>query len=185
VVPCCFHRVADDRAPDVLRPPRSRLGATVDPRLDWRALRLPGRTDGCSRAARNEARVRAMAWRLALDALYDVPVGARSDRVGRTPRAWGRDGFAAWAARVAARDGLALPGFDALAAEAAGFQLLAHERRRGLARTLFRRPIALWWVLDRAQAAAEAGRAVAVGEITPAAVTPRNVALLVDPPRAP
>ncbi|MGO1269422.1 MAG: SAM-dependent methyltransferase, partial [Pseudomonas bubulae] len=62
--------------------------------------------------------------------------------------------------------------------EAAGRERLAQVRNLELVRGLFRRPLELWLVLDRALYLEENGYAVQVGEFCDSQLTPRNLMVL-------
>ena len=62
--------------------------------------------------------------------------------------------------------------------EAAGWKRLAQVRNLELVRGLFRRPLELWLVLDRALYLQENGYDVRVGEFCDSHLTPRNLMLL-------
>ena len=67
---------------------------------------------------------------------------------------------------------------DWAALEDAGWQRLAHVRNLELLRGLFRRPLELWLVLDRALFLFEQGYSVRLGTFCESALTPRNFLLL-------
>ena len=67
---------------------------------------------------------------------------------------------------------------DWAALEAAGWQRLAVVRNLELVRNLFRRPLEIWLVLDRALYLEEQGYAVNVGLFCDYPLTPRNLLVL-------
>ena len=67
---------------------------------------------------------------------------------------------------------------DWAALEAAGWQRLAQVRNLELVRGLFRRPLELWLVLDRALYLSENGYDVQLGAFCDRHLTPRNLMLL-------
>ncbi len=69
---------------------------------------------------------------------------------------------------------------DWAALEALGWQRLAEVRNLELLRGLFRRPLELWLVLDRALFLAEKGYRVEVGSFCEPALTPRNLMVLAE-----
>jgi hypothetical protein len=66
------------------------------------------------------------------------------------------------------------------ALEAAGWQRLAQVRNLELLRGLFRRPLELWLVLDRALFLQEQGYTVRLGTFCETSLTPRNILLLAE-----
>ena len=64
------------------------------------------------------------------------------------------------------------------ALEAAGWKRLAQVRNLELVRGLFRRPLEVWLVLDRALYLKENGYEVQVGEFCDSQLTPRNLMML-------
>jgi hypothetical protein len=59
---------------------------------------------------------------------------------------------------------------------------LRRSRKFGLLRRLFRRPIELWLVLDRALYLQENGYQTRMGSFCPRNVTPRNIAIIATLP---
>ncbi|MNN69165.1 hypothetical protein D3C81_1849300 [compost metagenome] len=70
------------------------------------------------------------------------------------------------------------PDWDALEAE--GWQRLAQVRNLERVRNLFRRPLEMWLVLDRALFLEEQGYAVRLGTFCDYPLTPRNLLLLAE-----
>ena len=66
-------------------------------------------------------------------------------------------------------------GLDYAAFEAGGAQRLPIVARMELVRHLFRRPLELWLVLDRALYLQEQGYRVQIGEFCDKPLTPRNI----------
>ena len=64
--------------------------------------------------------------------------------------------------------------------EQQGWQRLARVRNLELLRNLFRRPLELWLLLDRALYLEEQGYAVRLGHFCPSQLTPRNLLLLAE-----
>ncbi len=62
--------------------------------------------------------------------------------------------------------------------EAAGWQRLAQVRNLELVQNLFRRPLEIWLVLDRALYLQEQGYRVSVGTFCQRQLTPRNLLIL-------
>jgi hypothetical protein len=126
------------------------------------------------------ARRRELAWRLGLDLLLREASGVDLyTQVGSVSSAMLDLPFAAFCERLATRDELSLPPrYDAAKAEAAGWERARLCRALGVVRCIFRRPVELWLVLDKACFLAENGREVALGTFCARAVTPRNLMLV-------
>lgn len=71
---------------------------------------------------------------------------------------------------------------DWQALEHQGWQRLAEVRNLELLRGLFRRPLELWLLLDRALLLEEQGYHVRIGSFCPSELTPRNLLLLAERP---
>jgi hypothetical protein len=174
--PCCYHRGHES----VARTPTSVAGRRRPLTLDHSALRLSTLDEGPATPGARARRHREQAWRLALDLL--VREGSGRDAytpLGRLPNGWFNEPFERFVARVAARDGLALPvAWDPGRALAAG-QARAHTARAlGAMRAQFRRPLERWLLLDRAQRLVEGGYEVSLGTYCDRRTTPRNLALV-------
>lgn len=95
------------------------------------------------------------------------------------PSAWLGKPFAEYCEGLAALKNLSTRGDeDWPALEAAGWERLAQVRNLELVRGLFRRPLELWLVLDRALYLKENGYEVQVGEFCDSQLTPRNLMVL-------
>ena len=97
------------------------------------------------------------------------------------PPAWLKKPFASYCRDLAELKQLPAVGeHDWQRLEAAGWQRLAEVRNLELLRGLFRRPLELWLVLDRAMYLQEQGYAVRLGQFCPPHLTPRNLLLLAE-----
>jgi hypothetical protein len=97
------------------------------------------------------------------------------------PSAWLEKSFAQYCTDLAALKGLSTVGTpDWAALEAAGQQRLAEVRNLELVRGLFRRPLELWLVLDRALFLSQKGYDVRLGTFCETLLTPRNLLLLAE-----
>ena len=95
------------------------------------------------------------------------------------PGTWLNKPFAEYCADLAALKNLSTSGDeDWPALQAAGWERLAQVRTLELVRGLFRRPLEVWMVLDRALYLEENGYEVQVGEFCDNHLTPRNLMLL-------
>lgn len=174
--PCCYHRL--DGATEYV--PRSRLGRRLDLHLSQGNLRLPTAHEVVARAPIRAARRREQVWRLGFDLLVRQASGVDSYvPQGRFEKAAFDKPFAEFCALAADRLERQLPPrWDAAAAERAGSERARHVRALGLVRGLFRRPMELWLVLDRALALCDRGRTAVVGTFCDPAVTPRNLMIV-------
>ena len=97
------------------------------------------------------------------------------------PSAWLAKPFADYCHDLAELKGIALlPSIDWTSAEAASWQRLAEVRNLERVRNLFRRPLEMWLVLDRALFLQEHGYSVRLGVFCTASLTPRNLMLLAE-----
>ncbi|MCK6187023.1 methyltransferase [Pseudomonas sp. EYE_354] len=96
------------------------------------------------------------------------------------PAAWLAKSFADYCRELADLKGLSTGEQDWPALEAQGWRRLAEVRNLELVRGLFRRPLELWLVLDRALFLAERGYRVEVGSFCEMALTPRNLMVLAE-----
>ena len=177
VAPCCYNRIASEHYRPLSQPARdSALPLSRDD------LRLPLAETVTAGARVRRQRDRSMARRLAFDLLQRELRGV--DDYLPMPSlapAWLDKPFAAYCRELAALRDLPEPGErDWAALEAAGWQRLAEVRNLELLRGLFRRPLELWLLLDRAQYLEEQGYRVRLGAFCAYRLTPRNILLLAE-----
>jgi len=170
--PCCYHLT---RQPDYL--PLSTAVARSRLRLSREYLKLSVQETVTAGAGVCRQRHTELHWRLAFDELQralrgeDVYLPLPNVQKGLLSGRFVE--FARWAA---ARKQLELPAvLDEREWLARGLQRLRRVRRMELVAHLFRRPLELWLVLDRALFLQECGAAVQIGEFCPRALTPRNI----------
>ena len=96
------------------------------------------------------------------------------------PAHWLDKPFADYCHELARLKGLSTGEQDWAALEAHGWQRLAEVRNLELVRGLFRRPLEVWLVLDRALFLSERGYRVEVGSFCDPALTPRNLLVLAE-----
>ena len=127
-------------------------------------------------------RNQSMAWRLAFDLLQRQLRGI--DEYLPTPSLpsdWLSKSFARFCHDLAALREVPAPGEqDWPALEARGWQRLAEVRNLELLRNLFRRPLELWLLLDRALYLREQGYRVKLGTFCDYQLSPRNLLLLAE-----
>jgi hypothetical protein len=174
LAPCCYHKAHGAHRGLA---PMSVAGARSGFALTHSALRLATADEVVAPGRHRRARRRENAWRLGLDLLLREATGEDVyTPLGTLPREALHLPFEAFCRATAARLGLPLPArFDPAAAEHAGWERARRARGWGLVRSLYRRPLELWLVLDRALYLAEAGRSVSVEAFCERTVTPRNL----------
>jgi hypothetical protein len=177
VAPCCYNRIQAETYQ-----PLSTAAQASSLQLSRDDLGLP-----LSEAVTAGARVRrqrdvSMARRLGFDLLQREQRG--SDAYLPTPSLavdWLHKPFEQYCRELAALKHLELHGQpDWQALEADGWQRLAAVRNLERVRNLFRRPLEMWLVLDRALFLAQQGYQVSVGTFCDYPLTPRNLLLLAE-----
>jgi len=172
VAPCCPHV----GGPGPWRPISNT--ATASPLRPTRLqLRLAIYDERVATPTERAWRRKEQAWRLAVDLLLREATG-RDDHIpaGDLRPHWRRQTFEAFAREAAERVGLPLPArFDPDRAEAAGVERARRARARAIPRGLYRRPMELCVIDDRALFLIERGWSVRVGLFCPADLTPRNI----------
>ncbi|PYC23593.1 SAM-dependent methyltransferase [Aquipseudomonas alcaligenes] len=179
VAPCCYNRIATEYYQPLCAPARASAL-----RLSQDDLRLPLAETVTAGQRLRRQRDLSMARRLAFDLLQRQQRGM--DDYLPTPSlpvSWLDKDFASYCHDLAALKGLALHGsIDWPALEAAGWLRLAEVRNLELVRGLFRRPLELWLLLDRALYLEERGYQVRLGTFCAHQLTPRNLLLLAERP---
>lgn len=179
VAPCCYNRIAGQHYSALSRPARS-----SKLRLSRDDLALPLRETVTAGARVRNQRDNSMARRLAFDLLQREMRGC--DDYLPTPSlasTWLNEPLRDYCQHLANLKDLgpvAERDWNALAK--AGEQRLAQVRNLEWVRNLFRRPMELWLVLDRALYLAEQGYEVRLGEFCPTSLTPRNLLILAERP---
>ncbi|WP_265531592.1 methyltransferase [Pseudomonas saponiphila] len=177
IAPCCYNRTRASHYQGLSTAAQaSRL------QLSLEDLALPMSETVTAGARVRRQRDASMARRLAFDLLQRQVRGI--DQYLPTPSLpshWLDEPFADYCRHLAAlKDLSTVDCQDWAALEAAGWQRLAQVRNLELLRGLFRRPLELWLVLDRALFLQEQGYAVRLGTFCEAALTPRNLLLLAE-----
>ncbi len=169
LAPCCYHRTLDECY-------RPFCGGSLQ--LNHDDLRLAV-TDTMTASPRLRHRSRrAMAWKLAFQALACGITGQDYHPLKPVPETWLTAGFETWCRRLADREGLPLPAHtDWQRLEAEGERSAARMRRLELVRLAFRRALELWLVTDMAVYLEEHGHRVELGTFCAPALTPRNLLL--------
>jgi hypothetical protein len=178
IAPCCYNRIGTPGYQPLSTAARA---STLQLSLDDLALPLSETVTAGARVRRQ--RDLSMARRLAFDLLQRQLRGI--DEYLPTPSlppAWLNKDFADYCKDLAALKELPTPSAatDWTQLEAEGWRLLAQVRNLELLRALFRRPLELWLLLDRALYLQEQGFAVRLGSFCPYRLSPRNLLLLAE-----
>lgn len=177
IAPCCYNRTRDE-----LYKPLSGAARASSLTLSRDDLALPLSETVTAGARERRNRDQSMAWRLGFDTLQRR-LRQRDDYlpVPSLPSAWLKKDFADYCRDLAALKQLPSPGNeDWQALERSGWHHLAEVRNLELVRGLFRRPLELWLLLDRALLLEEQGYRVRIGTFCPSELTPRNLLLLAE-----
>lgn len=177
VAPCCYNRIAGRQYQ-----PLSTAAQASALQLSRDDLGLPLSETVTAGARVRRQRNQSMAWRLAFDLLQRQLRGI--DEYLPTPSLpseWFSKPFAHFCHDLATLRGVTSPGDqDWVALEAQGWQRLAEVRNLELLRNLFRRPLELWLLLDRALYLEEQGYSVRLGTFCEYPLSPRNLLLLAE-----
>ncbi|WP_237066972.1 methyltransferase [Microbulbifer guangxiensis] len=177
ISPCCYHVIRTD---DFV--PMSQAGEVARVKLAREDLHLPLQETVTAGAGVRRLRERELHWRMAFDELQRELRG--QDRYLPVPnvrKGLLKEGFPAFASWAAARKRLDLLGeVDEEKWLALGWQRLQRVRRMELVTHVFRRPLELWLVLDRALYLQEGGARVQLGEFCDREITPRNILITAE-----
>ncbi len=174
LAPCCYHK----RSHDVYRPLSAAGRATglVLNKLELHTAVMETATAG---ATVRRQRERLQIMRLGFDCLQRQ-LRASNDflPLPSLPAHWARAEFAKFCRHCAALKHVPLPdSVDWSFYLAQGEQRFREVSALDLVRFLFRRPLELWLVLDRALLLEEQGYAVRIGTFCASAISPRNLLL--------
>lgn len=178
IAPCCYNRIA---TPNYQALSAAAQASALQLSLEDLALPLSETVTAGARVRRQ--RDRSMAWRLAFDLLQRELRGI--DHYLPTPSlptAWLGKDFSDYCTDLAALKQLPTPeaAYDWAQLQSQGWQRLAQVRNLELLRGLFRRPLELWLLLDRALYLHDQGFSVRLGSFCPRQLTPRNLLLLAE-----
>ncbi|EJN29212.1 hypothetical protein PMI35_02720 [Pseudomonas sp. GM78] len=177
IAPCCYNRISLPRYS-----PLSSAAMASNLQLSLDDLALPMSETVTAGARVRRQRDTSMARRLAFDLLQRQLRGV--DEYLSTPSlpsAWLDKPFADYCHHLAQLKELSTIGpQDWPALETVGWQRLAEVRNLELLRGLFRRPLELWLVLDRALFLREQGYKVRLGTFCDTKLTPRNFLMLAE-----
>lgn len=176
LAPCCYNRINADSYQ-----PLSGAGRASPLKLSIDDLGLPLSETVTAGNRVRQQRDTSMARRLGFDQLQRQVRGL--DEYLPTPSlpaSWLGKPFAEYCQELASLKGLSTGEQDWAALEAHGWRRLAQVRNLELLRGLFRRPLEMWLVLDRALFLVEQGYKVDIGSFCEPALTPRNVMVLAE-----
>jgi hypothetical protein len=175
--PCCYNRIEGDQYR-----PLSRTAQVSRLKLDRDDLGLPLCESVTANTRIRRQRDTSMARRLGFDVLQRKIRGL--DEYLPTPSLptnWLKRSYRDYCLGLADLKGLGpLPELDWDAFEAAGWTRLAIVRNLELVRGLFRRPLELWLLLDKALYLEERGYQVKLGCFCEYDLTPRNLMLIAE-----
>ncbi|WP_373187276.1 methyltransferase [Halopseudomonas sp.] len=177
LAPCCYNRVEGQTYAAM-----SAMAGKAQLKLSKDDLALPMQESVTAGQRTRRLRDRSMAWRLAFDLWqretrnHDVYLPTPS-----RPESAMTNGIAVFCRELAGHHGLDLLEPASWAdLEKRGWQRLAEVRNLELLRGLFRRPLEMWLLLDRALFMQEAGYQVEIGLFCPSELTPRNFLLIAE-----
>ncbi|WP_339529826.1 MULTISPECIES: methyltransferase [unclassified Pseudomonas] len=176
LAPCCYNRITADTYQAL-----STAGRASTLHLSIDDLGLPlSETVTAGKRVRLQ-RDTSMARRLGFDQLQRELRGCDEYLPAPSlPTRWLDKPFADYCRELARLKGLSTGEQQWAALEAYGWSRLAEVRNLELVSGLFRRPLELWLVLDRALFLSEAGYKIEVGSFCETALTPRNLMVLAE-----
>ena len=176
LAPCCYNRITADRYQALSAAGRASL---LQLSIDDLGLPLSETVTAGNRV--RQQRDTSMARRLGFDQLQRQLRGCDDYLpTPSLPASWLDKPFADYCQELASLKGLSTGEQNWPALEAHGWQRLAEVRNLELVRGLFRRPLELWLVLDRALFMVEQGYNVEVGSFCEPSLTPRNLMVLAE-----
>ncbi|PKM25707.1 MAG: SAM-dependent methyltransferase [Gammaproteobacteria bacterium HGW-Gammaproteobacteria-13] len=177
VAPCCYNRISTASYQPLSA---SAQASTLQLSIDDLGLPLSETVTAGARVRRQ--RDQSMARRLAFDLLQRQLRGVDEYLPAPSlPPAWLDKPFADYCQDLAALKQLPTPlAQDWQQLERSGWQRLAEVRNLELLRGLFRRPLELWLLLDRALFLHEQGYTVCLGTFCTTEQSPRNLLLLAE-----
>ena len=179
IAPCCYNRTRDEQYQPLS--PAARASALQLSRDDLGLLQCETVTAGLRVRKQRDL---SMARRLGFDLLQREVRGSEEYlNTPPLPSSWLQRPFSEYCLELARLKNLNLSGTqDWPAIEAAGKQRLAVVRNLELLRNLFRRPLEIWLILDRALYLNAQGYHVRLGSFCDTRLTPRNLLLLAERP---
>ena len=179
IAPCCYNRIATPSYEPLSKEAKQ---SSLCLSLDDLALPLSETVTAGNRVRR--LRDQSMAWRLGFD-LLQREVRQTQDYLPTPslPSHWLNGTFQAFCEHLACLKGIALPSsVNWPLLEQQGFERLAAVRNLELVRSLFRRPLELWLLLDKALYLEAHGFSAYLSEFCPSQLSPRNLLLQAQKP---
>ncbi|KRP48689.1 Methyltransferase domain-containing protein [Pseudomonas libanensis] len=176
LAPCCYNRINADHYQAL-----SAAGRASRLQLSIEDLGLPLSETVTAGNRVRQQRDTSMARRLGFDRLQRQLRGCDEYLPAPSlPAIWLDKPFADYCQELASLKGLSTGKQDWAALEVHGWRRLAEVRNLELVRGLFRRPLEMWLVLDRALFLKERDYNVEVGSFCETALTPRNLMVLAE-----
>ncbi|MCP2055608.1 UNVERIFIED_ORG: hypothetical protein J3D59_005468 [Pseudomonas fluorescens] len=176
LAPCCYNRIGAERYQAL-----STAGRASQLQLSVADLGLPLSETVTAGNRVRQQRDTSMARRLGFDQLQrQLRGGDEYLPTPSLPASWLDKPFADYCQELARLKNLSTGEQDWAALEAHGWRRLAEVRNLELVRGLFRRPLELWLVLDRALFLKEQGYKVEIGTFCEPTLTPRNLMVLAE-----
>ena len=174
LVPCCYHLIASP-----VYQPLSQAARNTTLRLERQDLQLPSQELLVGGQRRRRLRENEVQWRLGFDSLQrDLRAQNTYLPVPNVRESVLNQDFQTFCQWAAARKDLHLPtSVDWHYYETLGRQRRQRVKRMSLVRHLFRRPLEIWLLLDRALFMAEHGYRVSLQAFCERHQTPRNLLL--------
>ena len=174
LAPCCYNRINADRYQALSANARA---SALQLSIDDLGLPLSETVTAGNRVRRQ--RDTSMARRLGFDRLQRQLRGCDDYLpTPSLPAKWLDKSFAEYCRELAGLKGLSTGEQNWAVLEAHGWRRLAEVRNLELVRGLFRRPLELWLVLDRALFLMEQGYNIELGSFCEPTLTPRNLMVL-------
>ncbi|WP_328590335.1 methyltransferase [Veronia nyctiphanis] len=172
ISPCCYHLINDE-----YYMPLSSIAKASHLKLDKDNLKLPLQESVTAGQSVRSKRFVEVSFRLGFDSLLRDRLGIASyvpvPSIQKSLLGEGFERFCIWAAKI---KGITLPeGIDYHGFLAHGEERFFLVEQMETVRTIFRRPLELWLVLDRVLFLKEQGYEVSLGEFCERELTPRNV----------
>ncbi|MGF1690663.1 methyltransferase [Photobacterium kagoshimensis] len=179
ISPCCYHLIRDKHYQ-----PLSTISKKSEITLAKHDLRLPLQETVTAGQRVRRQRFVEVSFRLGFDSLQRHILGSDTYLpVPNIQKALLNEGFAAFCSWAADKKGLTLPAdIDFSHWQTDGEQRFALVERMELVRQLFRRPLEMWLVYDRACFMEESGYQVNVGTFCDKPITPRNIMIHAERP---
>lgn len=179
ISPCCYHLIRDKAYQ-----PLSKLAQQSQLVLSKHDLRLPLQETVTAGQRVRRQRFVEVSFRLGFDSLQrHLRSSDEYMPVPNVQKALLNDGFAAFCRWAAEKKNITLPeGVDFDYWQQQGERRFGQVERMELVRQLFRRPLEMWLVYDRACFMEEAGYQVSVGTFCDKPVTPRNIMIHAEHP---